>query len=210
MTAERIVRAEYRATEALAPLRENPLIAALPEPKDSRDILKDLSYLPEYHESDRQMPVPHRRLACEQVSHFYQPNRHSLQIAMQLDSCLRWGYVNRNPLLPSTVQQFNQMFDRAGPAMPKAVNIPSTYGFSIIGISGIGKTAALNSVLRCYHQVIHHTEYMSTPLLLDQVVWLKIDCAPDGSLKGFCRNFMLELDRALGTDSDPSPSPRPR
>ena len=201
MEVERIANAVYRDTEEdLAPLRDNPLIAALPELKDSKDILIDLSSTPEYHNSDRQKPVPKRRLACEQVAHFYQPNRHSLQIAMQLDSCLRWGYVNRNPLLPSTVQQYNRMFDHAGPTLPKAFNIPNTYGFSIIGISGIGKTVTLNNVLNNYHQVIRHTEYMSMPLHLDQVVWLKIDCAPDGSLKGTCRNFMLELDHALGTD----------
>ena len=200
VSAERIVNADYRDSEELVPFRGNPLIAALPEPKDSKLILKSLSFLPEYTVSDRNLSVPDRLLACEQIMHFYEPTRNTLQAAAQLDSCLRWGYVNRNPLIPDTIQRFNRLFDNASPEIRKSTKIPATYGFSVIGISGIGKTAMINSILSQYNQVIRHTKYMEANLSLNQVVWLKIDCPADGSLKGFCRNFMMELDDALGTN----------
>jgi hypothetical protein len=72
VSAERIVNADYRDSEELVPFRGNPLIAALPEPKDSKLILKSLSFLPEYTVSDRNLSVPDRLLACEQIMHFYE------------------------------------------------------------------------------------------------------------------------------------------
>ena len=200
VSVERVVNASYRDTEELVPFQENPLIAALPEPKTSKVILRSLSYLPSYNAAERNLSVPGRLLACEQIMHFYQPNRNTLQAALQLDNCLRWGYVNRNPLIPDTVQRFNQLFDNANSEIGPVTKLPATYGFSVIGISGIGKTTMLNSILLKYHQVIRHTKYKDANLSLNQVVWLKIDCPPDGSLKGFCRNFMMELDNALGTN----------
>lgn len=38
------------------------------------------------------------------------------------------------------------------------------------------------------------------PLCLSQLVWLKIDCPYDGSLKGLCLNFFDAVDRVLSTD----------
>jgi hypothetical protein len=47
-----------------------------------------------------------------------------------------------------------------------------------------------------YPQVIEHAQ----PIHLTQIVWLKIDCPPDGSLKSLCINFFQRIDQLLGTD----------
>lgn len=73
-------------------------------------------------------------------------------------------------------------------------------GFTIIGMSGVGKTTAVKRVLSLYPQAIQHTNYKGTPLCLTQLAWLKIDCPFDGSLKGLCLNFFEEVDRVLGSD----------
>src|SRR5699024_3054395 len=53
---------------------------------------------------------------------------------------------------------------------------------SIIGISGIGKTTAIERLLLMYPQVIKHEAYEGQPFNHTQIVWLKIDCPYDGSL----------------------------
>ena len=47
-------------------------------------------------------------------------------------------------------------------------------GFTIIGMSGIGKTTAIERVLSLYPQKILHTQYNGESLFLTQLVWAKI------------------------------------
>ena len=47
---------------------------------------------------------------------------------------------------------------------------------SIIGISGIGKTTAIERLSLMYPQVIKHETYEGQSFNRTQIVWLKIDC----------------------------------
>ncbi|MEI2614896.1 MAG: ATP-binding protein [Methylotenera sp.] len=55
---------------------------------------------------------------------------------------------------------------------------------SLIGCSGSGKSTTLNRILATYPQVIFHEKYNFT-----QIVYLKLDCPHDGSLKNLCYHF---------------------
>jgi ABC-type dipeptide/oligopeptide/nickel transport system ATPase component len=68
---------------------------------------------------------------------------------------------------------------------------------TLIGLSGMGKTTALNSIAKLYPQVISHSKYKEQIFIETQVVWLKIDCPHDGSLRGFVPHSS-SLDEALG------------
>jgi hypothetical protein len=70
----------------------------------------------------------------------------------------------------------------------------------MIGMYGVGKTTAIERVLSLYPQRILHTQYNGDPLFLTQMVWAKIDCPFDGSLKGLCFSFFAYVDKILGTD----------
>lgn len=100
---------------------------------------------------------------------------------------VRYGYTGRNPLLASSVRH----------------RLPSSretngHGFmstaetmTLIGLSGMGKTTALNSIAKLYPQVISHRKYKKKIFIETQVVWLKMECPHDGSLRGFCAAFFL-------------------
>lgn len=60
---------------------------------------------------------------------------------------------------------------------------------SLIGCSGSGKSTTLNRILATYPQVIFHEKYNFT-----QIVYLKLDCPHDGSLKNLCYHFFRAID----------------
>ena len=70
---------------------------------------------------------------------------------------------------------------------------------SVIGISGIGKTTAIERLLLMYPQIIKHEEYEGQYFSRTQIVWLKIDCPYDGSLATLCKSFFKAIDDLLGT-----------
>ena len=65
-----------------------------------------------------------------------------------------------------------------------------------MGFPGIGKTSAIERILSLYPQVILHKH----PLNTLQIVWLKLNCPHDGSLKTLCMNFFLKIDSLIGTN----------
>lgn len=65
-----------------------------------------------------------------------------------------------------------------------------------MGFSGIGKTTAMERVLSLYPKTILHTY----PINRIQIVWLKLNCPHDGSLKTLCFDFFLKVDELVGTN----------
>ena len=49
-------------------------------------------------------------------------------------------------------------------------------------------------------QVIEHTEYMGQPFYCKQVLYLRIECPSDCSVKTLALNLVAALDRAIGSD----------
>lgn len=70
-------------------------------------------------------------------------------------------------------------------------------------MSGVGKSTAVEKILSLYPQCICHDSYQGQPLVLTQIVWLKLDCPHGGSIKGLCFQFFEAIDRAMGTDYFP-------
>lgn len=77
---------------------------------------------------------------------------------------------------------------------PPIANDIAIPGFSIIGISGVGKTTCTKIVLRkCFHQIY----------LIDgipQITHVMTNCTHDSSLKGMLIQFINEVDRLLSSE----------
>ncbi len=72
-------------------------------------------------------------------------------------------------------------------------------GFYIVGLSGVGKSTTIETILSVlYDQVIEHHNYKGRRFIRTQIVWVKINCPPDASLKALCYEFFIEVDRLLG------------
>ena len=193
--------AHYR-DETLDEFRYNPLIEAMPAPFEPGDAIAKLMIRPPYSDSDRECTSSRRQLLTQRIVRLHQPMEREVDVFGRIDRCIRWGYADRNPLSQAYAAQLAagmSAFVSNGSLNYAGGYHPHTYGFSILGISGIGKSTTVESILSLYPQVIRHTRYRGIPLVMHQVSWLKIDCSCDGSLKGLCMDFFRSLDDLLGT-----------
>lgn len=196
------VEAEY-LNPMLDDYRDNPLIEALPPIWDEKTVVQKLASRPLYKSSERELPV-HLRMHCVQrVSRdFFQPLSKHLELEQSLSRLIRDGYVGRNPLTPNYAfrarkDTYELLIKGATSGYP--VNTPTSSGFALVGISGIGKSSTLLRILQMYPQVVVHHRYKGKDLPLYQIVWLKMDCPHDGSIRGLCLNFLIAVDSLVGT-----------
>lgn len=177
---------------------DNPLITKLPPILDTKSVIKHLRGKLKFIPEQRFLPQPERIHLIAQLPHdFFQPLTKHLSLEQKISIMIRQGYVSRNinngdrqRHLHAAFQQLessNESSYRYAPPESTATSM------SIIGCSGSGKTTTMNKILRYYPQVIGHKE-----LGLKQIVFLKIDCPHDSSLKNLCSNFFRAVDLALG------------
>lgn len=194
-----IVEAIYR--EASDPeYKGNPLIEALPDVLPSEKVGAIFTQRPNFAQNEVQMPEQYRRhMIGRLLRDFSEPFNHHHALEESISALIRLGYVGRNPAQGDHIKHILNGYERVQGgdlALFRFKDVRSTaLSTSLIGCSGIGKTWALNRILATYPQAILHSEYQLT-----QVVWLKLDCPRDGSLKALCREFFVALDQVLGTD----------
>ncbi|TPE42789.1 ATP-binding protein [Maribrevibacterium harenarium] len=154
----------------------------------------------DFNEDDCSAPKPIRaHNICRILDEYFQPLSAHARLAERIDTMIRLGYVARNPVTGDLNKHLQNGYERLMTGDLQAFRFnearSSAQSATLIGCSGAGKTTALRRVLGSYPQVIFHPQHN-----LDQVVYLKIDCSHDGSLKEICFNFFRGLDRLLGTD----------
>lgn len=195
-----VIHAQYQDL-LLSIYRNNPLIEALPPILSEEEAMVRLAYYPEYDPSERTLPNHLRLHLLQNIQQFVEPLPIHLDLEQRFSRMVRSGYRSRNPLTPEFRQQFHQPFQLSDSGEFSNLNIRSTAtGFTIMGISGIGKTTAIRSILSLYPQVIIHNQYQGQNFTLMQVVWLNLECPHDGSIKGLCYNFFQAIDELLGTN----------
>ncbi|MBT2639377.1 AAA family ATPase [Bacillus sp. ISL-39] len=162
----------------------NPLIEALPPILSVGQAYEQLCSKPHFDERERDLSEELRYHMLFRLQRFFQPVTKHLDLEMRLSRLIRSGYSYRNPL------DSNETRFLRGAKIPT-----SSASFTLMGFSGIGKSSAVESVLSLYPQVLLHSD----PVNRLQVVWLKLNCPHDGSLKTLCMDFFSKMDGILGT-----------
>lgn len=179
--------------------RHNPLIEALPPILTQEEAGWQLSNYPEFDEQQRLLPAELRFHLIQEVLDFFEPLAIHLDLEQRFSRLIRRGYKTRNPRQrPDWAEidhQLKTMADHLHPANPHS----GAVSFTLLGISGVGKSTAVERILSLYPQIIFHSHYHQQPLSMTQLVWLKLDCPFDGSTKGLCLNFFEAIDRCLDT-----------
>lgn len=188
----------------------NMLIEALPPIYSTIQVIEKLRKDPIYNVQEREKSIEYRVQAISRLENYLYPIPKHLLIERQLSVVIRRGYALKHVLTPQFIKKLNfnsrvinnkWVEDKISKMQCISSNSDApTPGFSVIGISGGGKSTALNNILSLYPQCIIHTEYDNLKFLFKQLVYIKIDCTHNGNIKGICRKFFSEVDKVLGTD----------
>ncbi|WP_413539481.1 ATP-binding protein [Aerococcus viridans] len=198
--------AEYKE-QKLSEYSENPFIEALPPILSEDDVMDRFMVTPRITNEDKQSATNIRYHVLKRIKNFIQPLPIHFEVERRLSTLIRRGYLARNPLDKTFLErirvlhQLRENEEDAHKYIDERLNyIRSTAdSLSIIGISGIGKTTAIERLLLMYPQVIKHEKYEEQSFNRTQIVWLKIDCPYDGSLSTLCKSFFKAIDDLLGT-----------
>ena len=181
----------------------NPLIEALPDIWPGDRVVQMLSEKAAYNNGERELDIQYRMHCIYRLFRYFQPLEQHIDIEQRISRSIRQGYLYRNPLMPEYASGlsdgFAAMKDKSSYQMLHGTKSAAS-GFTIIGVSGVGKSTAVEKILSLYPQRIIHTGYRKMPFAFTQLVWLKLDCPHDGSLKQLCYQFFYALDLAAGTD----------
>lgn len=182
--------------ESIRAYRNNPLIAAAGQIRSEDEWLETLGSWPALDDAERAL-LPHERIhvATSVFSEVFVPRPAVIDLAMDIDLMLRQSYVQRNPMdgsrarllatIPTTEAEIE--------AIVKASAGKRIITSSLAGVSGVGKSTAIERILTSYPQVVFHEEPGLT-----QVLWLKLDVPANGSVKQLAMAFIAELEAVLG------------
>lgn len=198
-----IVPAAYHE-QILPEHRFNPVIEALPGPFKVAEVSESLARYPEYHAEECLLDQYYRLQCVQRIKRYFQPMSRHLALERKISMSLRDGLVSRNPLgreYALRLQGGYKAIKSGSYDVTYQEDIESTAsGFTIVGISGMGKSTTLNQILKLYPQAIGHSGYRDQELTLIQVTWLKLDCPSNGSLKALCVKFFTKMDELCGTE----------
>ena len=193
--------ADYKE-QIVADYKNNPLIEALPPIYEVQKVVENLAVYPVYSNEERKLDNHYRIHMIQRLFQVFQPLPFHIDLESKVSRALRQGYIIRNPFRSELAKAFNKEFDLTNNLRFESNNLvkQTASGFTLIGISGSGKTSSLERILSMYPQVISHSSYKDIAFSMYQLVWIKLNCPFDGSVKGLCIEFFSEVDRLLGTN----------
>jgi hypothetical protein len=180
--------------------RGNPLIEALPPIMTTKQVKNGLRGSVKFDPRDIYAEgTPRIHIISQLLDDFFQPIAKHLELESKISVMLRQGYVGRNLKDGSLNTHLQNGYERLMSGeldVFRFDHVKSTArSLSLIGCSGSGKSCTLSRILATYPQMIFHEKFNFT-----QIIYLKLDCPLDGSLKNLCNHFFRAIDTALGTD----------
>ena len=191
-----------RYNKAILPEHQgNPLIEAL-KPKASQEtVMEAFSNYPELDEHIRQHPDPLvREEYTVRLKNLRQPLPLYYKCFRAIEDAIKAGYSAKNPLSPTTAQYLHYPIDEKPEIEPYSGYFePKGDGITLIGKSGVGKSSMLEQVLNYFPNVIVHDNYNGQVMEhKNQIVWLKVDCPNNSSVRDLCEEILTMLDQAIG------------
>ncbi len=191
-----------KAADVLMQAVANPLVKRLPPFVTSAQMTQKLGSRPLSDVNWESVPVAERAVLLNQLKLTFCVTADSLSIAMALQSLLWDGLLARDPRLP---EQRRMVYEIAEYDHKKVESMEwrddFIGGITIRGITGVGKSAAVNRFLSLYPKVIQHGRNEAAHWVeFCQLVYLKVPMSADGTRGGFLQNCLLEMDKVMSTD----------
>lgn len=174
----------------------NPLLASLPKRLEAKELFKKVGKKVDYTDLTTESPARRKTIINSLKSDWFYAHDVLMEIYDHLYDAVYESYRLRHPdntiKVVNATREWMMNATKKGYA-PPALNdfVPS--GFSILGISGAGKTHSVSRILRsCFDQLIQRDG-------TTQITYLKTNCTHRGSLKEMCFMFLNEVDNLTGS-----------
>ena len=167
---------------------DNPFLAALPEMMPRNEFLAAVRSTPGLPHDLPQMSSEERRQSLPMLASLCVPMQYMYAVYDQLYRAIRETYSTKTTI--EEIRRINVLFN-TGECTPYSTQAASG---SILGVPGIGKTSTIRRSLETMPQVIEHTEYMGKPFYCKQVLYLRVECPSDCSVKTLALNLVAALD----------------
>lgn len=195
-------KAEYH--QAILPEhRGNPLIEALKPKLGINELLEQFSNYPVLDEHIRQHPDPLvREEYTIRLKQLRQPFLIYYECFRAIETAIKDGYSTKNPFSPTTAQYLHYPVDARPAIEPRTCYFePKAENITLIGASGVGKTSMLEQILNYLPNVIEHDFYHGHRMeFTEQVVWIKVECPNNSSVRDLCEEILVALDLAMGRE----------
>lgn len=179
------------------PLYENnPFIEALPPMLAGKDLIRALASIPPYSDNDRDRSTGERLQLLSSLYEYYQPLSMTIDLYCEVYTALQHCYGQYSVQRETAALQNDYALMQGNAS---AASIGGGNSFSVIGVSGLGKSTALQRVLSLFPQVIEHTKYHGQNFYYHQIPYLVVQTPHDASIKALILDIYLQIDGLLGT-----------
>jgi hypothetical protein len=188
-------------TPALLPeYAGNPLIESLPPMgRTNEEMLQAMISKPSFDPKERLLPAFVRREMVYRLTELFVPMPVHFDLLDELSICVRRSYAWRNPLSAETQAYLHHPSASSVEGKFLSIRAASSFLMLVKGVSGNGKSKGIEACLRALGpQVIRHRSYHGVQIHETQLVWLKVSCPEDRSLKTLCLAILRAADAALG------------
>lgn len=181
---------------------ENPLLAALGPFRTCAELSPMLRYSPLDGVEVADLDEESRTSYLSLIDKHFVPTMSAMEIATNIQAMLRGGYVQRNPYVVATRRS---LYDLGAGLWKGLADLPafdtSASGFTVAGVTGMGKTTEIARILSLFPQVVDHGPNKRAGWAHQrQLVWLYVEMPHDGSRSGLLAGILSALDKVLGTD----------
>ena len=174
---------------------DNDLIEALVPMEDIADIHDYFEQRPFISPRERELPSFQRALAVYRLDQYRIGRDYTYQVFFQIDLALRRCYRSRAKVVLEKTETIDKNSTLVRDCEYLIIEDLATDGVSVIGISGGGKSITASAASYRNPQVIYHTKKNSRKI---QLVYIKVECPPDGNLGTFYKNCLTAMEKATG------------
>lgn len=174
------MKAEYRKDSAYP---DNPFIESLPGRLSAEELFVRLESRIEVKKEERLFSAEERMNLVSRLFQTYIPINGTAVIYGLLYQSILSSYTGKENVISPSVKAYSTQ----------------AQSFSVLGVPGAGKSSAIERILSLFPQVIEHTHYHGKVIFCKQIIYIKIQCPGDCSVKAACLSILMEIDKAVGT-----------
>lgn len=175
----------------------NELIEALIPLRSQQDSLDDFEKRPYISSHERMLSSKVRSQAVFRLDEYRIGRDYTHLINQAIDITIKRCYRARKKFNLNQIEIIDKNINLVRDCEYRKIEDKKTTGFSIIGISGGGKSTAISAALYRYPQVIYHTKENSRGI---QLVYIKVECPPDRSSISFYSSCLTAMEEATGIE----------